>query len=134
MLWWLIWHAASQTYMFWKHGIEKQATIVSFDSTSTLIKGGIVFHYALNIDNHIVIKGFRNQLPIGMKYSVIVLNEGRSEDDVVLGTKKDGLLNIYSAVVGGKMMAVILTFLLIPCLVVTTWLLPTVIKKTWEHE
>jgi hypothetical protein len=133
MLWWLIGHSASQTYLFWKHGIEKQAMVVALDHTSSISKGGTAFHYVLKIDDHAVIKGFLNQLPIGYNIPVLSLSDSPSEDDIITGAKSDGLFNIFSAVVGGKMMAVIYAFL-IPCLVITTWLLPNVVKRTWEAK
>jgi len=134
IFWWLTLHTASQVYMFWKHGIEKQAMVVALNHTSSIIKGGIAFHYVLRIDGHTVVKGFLNQLPVGYNIPVLAISGNPSEDDVVMGSKSDGCLNIVSAVSGGKMMAAIYAFLIMPCFVVATWLLPTLLKKTWEAK
>ncbi len=134
MLWWLIWHSVSQTYTFWQHGIEKQAMVVAFDRTGTIIKGGIVFHYVLRIDNHTVVKGFLNQLHVGYTIPVVVISDSPSEDDVMMGTKSDGFVSMFSSVVGGRMTAAVLVFLIVPCLAFSTCLLPTLLKKTWGIE
>ena len=131
MMWWLLYQAASQSYFFWKDGVEKQATVVALDHTSSLAKGGIAFHYALRIDNDMVVKGFLRQLPVGSSVSVIVLSTHPNEDEITVGTKGDGLLSLFSNVVGGRVIAIIWAFLLLPCLVISTFMLPMVLRKVW---
>jgi len=134
IVWWSLYDAASQTYSFWKDGIEKQATVIALDHTSSLPKGGIVFHYALKIDDHTVVKGLLRQLPVGSSFSVMELSPHPNEDEITIGTKGTGLLSLFSDVVGGRGMAIILVFLVVPCLVITTFMVPVVLRKVWSAK
>lgn len=127
-IWWLIYYSASQTFMFWQHGVEKQATVVALDHTSSSTKSGFAFHYTLNIEGRTLVKGFRHQLPIASSISVLVLSDQPNEDEVVVGTKNTSVFALFSNVVGGNILALIFLVVFAPLAVATPFLLATVLK------
>ncbi len=127
-VWWLIYYSVSQTFMFWAHGVEKQAMVVALDHTSSSFKSGFGFHYTLNIAGRTLVKGFRHHLPISSFVSVLVLSDQPTEVEVVLGTKNSSLFALFSNVVGGNITALIFLVVFAPLTVASPFFLVKIVK------
>ncbi len=93
------------TYMFWKHGIEKKAEIIALDHTSSSGKGGTTYYYQLSIEEDSLIEGFRYKLPVGKYVSVLTLPS--NPEKITLGHENSSLFEIFSYSIGGDIMAVL---------------------------
>ena len=105
--WWFISHVVSQTYLFWKDGIEKQAMVIALERTSASAKGGFTFYYKLNIEGHYAVTSFRQELPVSTSISVLVLPSWPNGNEIAIGTKSSSLFEIFSNYVGGDTIAVL---------------------------
>lgn len=105
----LIWagiYLAKDTYIFWKHGIEKNAEIIALDHTSGSGRGGTTYYYEIQIDENRLIEGFSNRLPVGK--SVTVLTLPGSPEKISLGKQDSSLFEIFSYSIGSQFMAVLI--------------------------
>lgn len=127
-IWWLIYYSASQTFMFWQHGAEKQAIVVALDHISSSTKSGFGFHYTLNIEGHTVVKGFRHKLPISSSISVLVLSDRPNEDEITMGKKDSGPFEIFSNSVGGDITAILSILLFVPLAAASPFLFTALFK------
>lgn len=100
-IWWFLYHDFMQTYSFWKYGVEKQGTIISLDHTVSR-KGGTTYFYTLRIGDDTLVKSFGQRLPVGISTQVIVLSpHPRKDEEVTIGTKRNGLFDLFYYVSGG---------------------------------
>ena len=105
LLAWSGYYLASETYAFWRHGVEKSALVVALDRISTAPKGGTTFYYKIEVDGRRMLKPFRVRLPEGKNISVLVLPD--DPDNVMPGTRNSSLFEIFSASIGGDLLAVL---------------------------
>jgi hypothetical protein len=96
-------YLASETYCFWKYGIEKSALVGALDHTHGSAKGGTTFFYTLQIGDERITQGFRVQLPEGEKIAILAL-----PNKVTPGTKNSSLFEIFSKSFGGDFIALII--------------------------
>jgi hypothetical protein len=102
---WAGYALAVDTYMFWKHGVEKKAEVIALDHTSSSRKGGTTYYYELNIEDNRLVEGFSYKLPVGEYIAVLTLPN--SPDKVTLGHKNSSLFEIFSYSIGGDIMALL---------------------------
>lgn len=103
LLVWAGFGLASETYAFWRYGIEKTAHVVALDHTSRTQKGGSTFYYIVEIEGRRLVKDFRVRLPEGGDVAVLSLPE--DPDNVTLGNSKSSPFEIFSYSIGGNVMA-----------------------------
>jgi hypothetical protein len=111
---WAGFNLASETYAFWRYGIEKTARVVALDHTSRALKGGTTFYYVIEIERHRFVKDFRVRLPEGR--DVAVLSLPQDPDNLTIGNSKSSAFEIFSYSIGGKVWATLVLAMF--CLVI----------------
>jgi hypothetical protein len=101
---WAGFSLASETYAFWRYGIEKTARVVGLDHTSRMHKGGTAFHYVIEVDGRRFVKSFQMRLQEGK--DVAVLSLPQDPDNVTLGNSESSAFEIFSYSIGGDVLAV----------------------------
>lgn len=111
---------AAETYAFWKHGVEKRASVIELHHTRSQPKAGITYYYTIEIDGLRMTKGFRVRLPAGRDISVLVIPVRPSE--ITPGNRSSSLFEIFSHSIGGHVVAALVLAMYAFMLVATSWL------------
>lgn len=107
LLAWVGYFCVSETYGFWRHGVEKNALVVALDHTRRSARSGsATYYYEIEIDGRRTINEFHVCLPVGKSVSMLVLPT--ESDAVVPGTRYSNPFEIFSNLMGGDFMAVLI--------------------------
>jgi hypothetical protein len=101
---WAGFSLATETYGFWRYGIEKTARVIELDRSATVPKGGTTHHYLIEIDGRRFVHSFRMRLPVGK--DVAVLSMPQDLHNLTLGNSESSAFEIFSYSIGGDVMAV----------------------------
>jgi len=105
LLVWAGFGVASETYAFWRYGVEKMAHVVALDHITAVQKGGTILYYVIEIDGRRFVKDFRVRLPVGR--DVAVLSLPQDPNNVTVGNSKSSAFEIFSYLMGGKGVALL---------------------------
>ena len=111
---WLVYDFASDTYAFWKHGVERRMSVIDLDHTSRSGKGVTSFYDIIEIDGRRMTKYFQIQLPVKKFISVLVLPD--NPDKVALGNRNSSPFKIFLYSMGGDAMAIFIYLLSSTCI------------------
>ena len=125
LLAWAGYITATETYAFWSHGIEKKASVIGLQHTSSPPRAGTTYYYIMEIDGVRLTKDFRVQLPVGGGISVLVIPERPRE--IMPGSRNSSLFEIFSYSIGGHVIASLVLATYVFLLVATPWL----VYKVW---
>lgn len=125
LLAWSGYSLAAETYAFWKHGVEKTASVIALDEARTVPKAGTTYYYTIEVDELRMTKGFRVRLPVDQAFSVLVIPDRPGE--IMLGGGTSSLFDIFSYSIGGRFMAALALAMYVFMLVATPWL----VLKVW---
>jgi hypothetical protein len=127
---WTVYELTTETYQFWRYGIETRASILAFDHLSRETKGGTTYYYLIETNGFRQIKDFRNRLPVGRSLSVLVLKD--KPDQITLGSANNNLFELFSYRMGGSIIAVLAVVALVFGTVIgpiAIW----VLIKAWKY-
>ena len=123
---WLAYSVSIDTYMFWKHGVQKKAEVIKLN-----YEGKYNFNnYEVKIEGNHQNVEFAYDLSIGKKYNVLTLP--KKPEKITLGTRSSSLFKIFSYSVGGNFMAILQIIVFGGLLLVTPTILIEMVKKRRE--
>jgi hypothetical protein len=128
LLIWATYGITTDTYAFWKHGVEKRALVVEMENMAYVYKGGTMFYYVIEFDGHRSTEIFRMRLPEG-KYVPILVLPGNPEK-VALGRRDSSMFDIYTYEIGGRVYAV-LTLCMFAFMTICG---PLTIRQFWKNR
>ncbi|HEX5056559.1 MAG TPA: ABC transporter permease [Gammaproteobacteria bacterium] len=105
LLAWTAYHEASQTYRFWRYGIEKTMNVVALDHKIRAYKAGARYYYDVEIAGRRMIKEFGFSLPVGKNITVLAMPD--EPEKITPGTRNSSLFEIFSCSNGGDLRAIL---------------------------
>jgi hypothetical protein len=103
LLAWSGYSLATDTYALWTRGVEKHASVLSLDGGFTG-RGGSTFDYTIEMDGRKTHQEFRRRLSVGDTISLLVIPG--EPGTVALGNRASSPFSIFSSLVGGDLIAV----------------------------
>ena len=99
---WAAYDLSTRSYRYWHQGQERTALVSKLDHTSGTVRGGTTYHYEIHIEDRAFVNAFPQTLTIGERYKVL---EVPGDTVVILGSRDSNLFQVFSAQIGGYLMA-----------------------------